>query len=150
MVQSVGLRKIILGTGYSTPGAEEIFWRITWLCISTLLIAYASYLYFGSVTFGAGEAKPVRIVDLVKEGKHHLSGTLFVPTPCHTLAVRTEEVAPDAYRLVFTTWQESTRWCPKSEVGRGFNTVVFAKPSGVTFTATVDGNDMPLEIATHR
>lgn len=144
------LRLVIVGKEYSTT-VSEVLWRLAWLSVLCCVVGYVSYLYFGSFRATPRNGPSVLITDEIKPaGEHHLSGIIPVPTPCHGLSVRTQEINLDHYRLDFTTWQEPARTCEPHEQTRNFSTVVFAPAVGVTFSATLDGEDIDLHVYTRR
>ena len=142
--------RTIIGGGHEplSSGTIELAWRIIWLSVCTFLIAYASFLYFGSISAAATKRlSSVQIVDVIKKtGEHHLSGTVVVPSECHGLTVRTEKKTEALYRLVFSTWQEPSRTCEPHDEKRAFTTVVFAPPTGIAFEATLDDVLIPITI----
>lgn len=147
-VQSVF--RFIFGThGPVSPGYSELFWQWIWILVSFLVLSYASYLYFGSVSDAYfGEDAPIPILDYIKkEGEHHLSGDIPVPSSCHGLTVTPVEVDETHYRLVFTTWQEPSRSCEPLGDTRAFSTIVFAPSTNVNFSAMIDDAELPIRIS---
>ncbi len=143
------LSRLILGVRSPSPsGYEEFFWRGVWIIASIVLVTYASYLYFGSVHAAYfGPSAPIPILDVLnKDGEHHLSGDIPVPSACHGLTVTTQTMSDTHFELMFTTWQEPARSCASVGDTRSFSTVVFAPRTGITFTARIDGNELPIRI----
>ncbi len=141
--------KIIFGSNErSSVGYEEFFWRALWIGASIIAVTYASYLYFGSVNAAYfGEPAPIPILDILsKEGEHHLSGDIPVPSSCHGLTVTTKALSETHFQLEFITWQEPTLSCEPLGYSRTFNTVVFAPSTGITFSARIDGEEVPIRI----
>ncbi len=141
--------RFVMGAHDPSPsGSSEFAWRVAWIVVSIVLVTYASYLYFGSVNAAFfGDPEPIPILDVIKkEGEHHLSGDIPVPTSCHGLTVVPHKVDETHFRLVFTTWQEPTRSCEPLGDRRSFSTVVFAPSTGITFSATLDEREFPIHI----
>lgn len=132
----------------ASVGTVEFFWSVAWLMTSALILTYVSYLYFGRISvFAESPVQQVTIMDVIsKQGEHHLSGTVRVPSPCHGLSVKTIALSDTAYQLAFTTWQEPSRTCEPHEQVRAFQTVVFAPSTGVSFVATLDGAALPVTV----
>jgi hypothetical protein len=131
-----------------STGSDEFFWRALWIVFSILAVSYASYLYFGSVHAAYfGEAPPIRILRVLKNGdEHHLSGNLPVPTTCHGLTVVPRAVSDTHFELAFTTWQEPARTCEPLGESRSFSTVIFSKTADISFSAILNGKELPIRI----
>ncbi len=143
------LSRFVLGVHNPTSsGYTEFLWRAAWILVSIIIITYASYLYFGSVNAAYfGEPEPIAILDILKkDGEHHLSGYVPVPSPCHGLTVTPKEIDETHYLLEFTTWQEPSRSCEPLGESRAFSTIVFAPSTGITFSAAVDEKELPIRI----
>ncbi len=132
----------------ASVGSAEFFWRAVWIVVIILTVTYASYLYFGSVNAAYfGEVAPIPILDVLsKEGEHHLSGDIPVPSSCHGLTVTTQALSDTHFQLEFITWQEPTLSCEPLGFTRTFNSVVFAPKTGITFSARIDGEELPIRI----
>jgi hypothetical protein len=128
---------------YSEPGSSELRWRMLWVAMGSCVIAYASYLYFGSLVADA-RPLPVELVSTVKKGEHQIRGLVIVPSDCHSVHTRTEEVSASVFRLEFITQQESSRVCDKVATTREFNTVIFTPLERITLLATIDGESVPV------
>ena len=126
----------------------EMFSRVVWFFVVASAVAYATYLVAGSIVNAqASDAyRPVVIRDELGPGVHHLSGMVMVPTLCHELTLRTEEVSATAYALLFRTWREPSMDCASEEVPRYFRAVLFAPAAGVEFIATLDGAGLPIVV----
>ena len=120
--------------------------RMLWIFVVASILAYATYLVAGTIVqaYASGENRPVLIRDELGAGVHHLSGMIMVPTPCYQLSVRTQEIAKDAFALVFRTWPEPSVECADEEVPRYFRAILFAPATGITFIATIDEITLPI------
>ncbi|OGG50793.1 hypothetical protein A2763_02610 [Candidatus Kaiserbacteria bacterium RIFCSPHIGHO2_01_FULL_54_36] len=127
---------------------REIVQRMVWFTIVASAIAYATYLVAGSIVSAQASRThaPIIIRDELGGGVHRLSGMVMVPTPCHELILRTEEVSKSDYALLFKTWREPSTVCEAEEVPRHFRAMLFAPASGVDFTATLDGKGFPIVV----
>lgn len=94
----------------------------------------------------AKEFERVVAIDSVLPGIHHLSGTVLVPSPCHTLSVDVERIGPADYHVMFKTWAEPYRDCDPAPTPKKFRTVTFAPSVGVTFTASLDEKPLPFHV----
>ena len=122
--------------------------RAAWFVVAASLIAYAGYLYVGSIVH-SGETiadHTVIIRDSISKGEHHVSGMLMVPSSCDELTLRVSEVKDDLYLLSFSTWSEPSILCDYTPTARVFDTVVFAPSIGVRFIATLDTVALPVAV----
>jgi hypothetical protein len=127
----------------------ELLRRCVWFFIVASAIAYSVFLVAGSfISAQAIDASHiVQVRDALAPNVHNLSGMVMVPTTCTQLSVRTEQVSPFVYQLVFSTWKEpSVQDCENDEVPRAFRAVLFAPATGVDITATLDGAPLTLAL----
>ena len=125
----------------------EFFWQMLWILIVGFAISYGSYLFFGTISIdGAKSTARIAAIDVVRAGEHHISGVVLVPSRCHMLSVKAQELSAFSYRLAFRTWQEPSRNCTQGQVAEGFNTIVFAPSLGVNFDATVNDTPVPFDL----
>lgn len=91
--------------------------------------------------------RPVLVRDTIGVGSHTLTGTIPVSSTCDEVTVKTEQVSSTTYALMFTTWREPhVPLCIEQEVTRQFRTIVFASSLGISFTATLDGEPIPIAV----
>ena len=127
---------------------SDVLLRVVWITTIVIAIAYACYLFFGSLvsTNISRAQKQVIANDIISPGEHHISGMIMVPTECDGLSVQVQQTTPFSYQLAFKTWQEPYRDCPSEPASRSFQTVTFAPAVGSTFSATLDGLPFPLTL----
>ncbi|MBI5456550.1 hypothetical protein HY969_02320 [Candidatus Kaiserbacteria bacterium] len=126
----------------------EVLWRLLWIACIAALIAYASFLFFGSVISKSNNPKREELitVDVISVGKHDLKGVIIVPSECHGVTQKTIQESPSRYHIQFTTWQEPYRDCPKIPAIHAFDATVFAPAVGVDFFASLDGKMLNMNI----
>lgn len=134
-----------------TRGTSEVVWQFLWLMTLGIAISYASYLFLGSIIMAGAAGTPPEIaaIDVIKPGEHHVSGVVLVPSQCHELSVTARKLSETAYQLVFKTWPEPARDCPRGAVTKPFETVIFAPSVGLSFSAIVDEKPVLLELLPH-
>lgn len=112
------------------------------------IIAYIIFLVFGNLVSAqiANDLKKVTVHDALGPGMHTLTGMVMVPTGCHRLFARTQEIDRENYLLLFNTWMDSAAVCNSDSVPRRFALTLFAPPVGVAFQATLNDIPIPLEI----
>lgn len=127
---------------------NDVSWHLLWVTIAAILIGYASFLLFGSFIEKEvrKEQHTALAIDRIGVGTHHISGRVTVPTSCHGLSVRTRQMTQTSYRLDFSTWQQPNRECAHEPFSHPFHVVTFAPSVGVEFTATLDGEMLPMRI----
>lgn len=115
--------------------------QIVWYTVVSVFAVFAFFMVIGSYSSAKSEAEEntVQLRDVISQGNHELSGYVMVPSACHQLRVRTEEVLPHVYKLIFTTWEETAVTCAKEPVSRSFRAAVSAPAVGVRFEASLDG-----------
>ncbi|MFZ2555781.1 MAG: hypothetical protein WAZ27_05260 [Minisyncoccia bacterium] len=123
----------------------EVITRFLSICIITILAGYASQLYFGSIVEAETERNRTRVevhdfLD-VKAKTHRLSGIIMLPTKCHSLSIKTKELAPGKYHVYFSTFGD-VHGCAQEPHAVPFRTIVNAPLVGVEFTASLDWHDM--------
>lgn len=119
----------------------ELFWRFTVYVVITALLSYATYLFFGNIV-QAETAKPLMRVeahDLLDPaaGTHRLSGMVMVPTPCHSIKVKTQELEPGKFHVYFSTFGDE-HGCEADPQPRTFRQTVKAPLIGTEFSASID------------
>ena len=112
------------------------------------LCAFGAFLVFGAIVDKQvqAETKKVVVSDALGQRVHRLSGMVLVPTNCHELTTRAEEIDPANYLLIFKTWQNPNRVCNNEEKPRPFNLTIFAPSVGIAFQATLDDVSIPLSV----
>ncbi len=130
---------------------DEFWWQTLWMATATVVIAYPSMLFLGSISVQRPLDDTIIAFDAVEGSTHTLTGTLVVPSECHGLGARVVELeaATSTYRIEFTTWQEPYRDCPRTRALKRFRVVTFA-PENVQFIATFDGDPLDLHVIEHR
>lgn len=122
-----------------------MLWAVVVLCA----IAYAAYLYFGSVATAEAEAerRTVEVFELIDHERdaHRLSGVLTVPSACHSISWETIQVEEKRYHIAFTTFGD-IHGCAKGPQARAFRTVIVAPAPGSTVTASLDNEPLVLRI----
>ena len=130
----------------------DFWWQTLWMATATVVIAYPSMLFIGSL----GPAHPfenaVIAFDQVDGTTHTITGTLVVPSECHGLEARVVELtaATSTYHIDFSTWQEPYRDCPRTPALKRFHIVTFAPNRGTVFTASLDDKPMQIHVIEHR
>lgn len=125
---------------------SEVMWRLLWIVCAASLVAYASYLFFGSTLAKEADHNSVIALDQVSAGKHELKGVIVIPSKCHGVSLKVMEFYPNYFHLRFQTWQEPYRDCPKELALHAFNTIIFGPSLGSTFLATLDGTLLDLHV----
>lgn len=91
--------------------------------------------------------RPILIRDTVGIGSHTLAGVVPVSSTCDEVIVYTEKVSDSLHKLIFSTWREpNISTCIDREQSREFRAVVFASSIGVSFTATLNGEPVPIAV----
>jgi hypothetical protein len=130
-----------------TVGVNELLWRLVVIAAVITVATYGIYLFFaGMISAESSEGPRIVAIDQVSPGEHDLSGVVVVPSVCHGLSVNTRKISVSEYHLFFQTWQEPTRICPDEPDTKPFRTTVYAPSVGVTFTATLDGEPIALQV----
>ena len=126
----------------------EVLWRFLWATCASGMVALASYVFLGSVLTGDHQASGKNVVakDLISAGEHEISGTIPVPNECDGITVQVKETSPYVYQLDFKTWEEPYRDCTREPAVRFFHAVTFAPAIGSTFSATLDGKPIDIQL----
>jgi hypothetical protein len=108
--------------------------------------SYLAFTLIGTIVEAQVEAELNKVIarDKIAVGVHNLSGMAMVPSTCHTLSVKAENVDVSNYVLLFTTWEDSARVCKEEPTPRQFHVTLFAPSTGVAFQATLDGKPISL------
>ncbi len=127
---------------------SEVMWRLLWIACTAMLVAYTSYLFFGSALSATVNPSDGNIIalDSISVGKHHLRGVIVIPSECHGVALNVRQTIPTLYHLEFQTWQEPYRDCPKGPKLHAFEIIVFAPSLGITFFASLDGKVLNVHV----
>lgn len=127
----------------------DMLQRLIWPIVICSVFALSVHLYFGNMfEVSADElARQVAVRDIYYpgEGKHEYMGMVMVPSRCHDLSVRSHDFDPDTTILVFETWEQPYRECPKDLVPQAFEITVFA-PENIEIKALLDGSFVPIRI----
>jgi len=121
--------------------------RIVWLAVVSGLFALSVHLFFGSIIAASADDLARQIVarDIYKDGAHHFSGMVMVPSQCHELVVRAQDLDANTVVIVFETWEQPYRTCTQDSVPRAFAIVAFA-PRDVEVKALLDGKVVPFRM----
>lgn len=121
-----------------------ILFRLFWALTVSSVVAYVVYLVIGTTIQAEADEYTKRIVarDVIDRGAHNLSGMVFVPTGCHELSVRAEELPDKIQHIVFSTWETPYAECAREPVPRAFTVVVFEANADVRFIATMDNEPL--------
>lgn len=122
--------------------------RLGWFAVVALVVAHGTYFLVGNAISAqaSGIYDPIVVRDSIGASSHTLSGMVQVPTACDELSLNTIKRSSTEVELVFTTWHEPSVTCKEESVPRSFHAMVFAPSAGVTFTATLDGESLPITI----
>lgn len=91
--------------------------------------------------------RPILIRDKIGAGTHILSGVVPVSSSCDEIIVYTEKISDSLYAIIFSTWREPyISPCIEREVSREFRAVIFASSLGVSFTASLNGEPVPIAV----
>lgn len=127
----------------------EVAARFLLICVITTLAGYASQLYFGSIVAAETERNRTRIevYDLLdaRAQTHRLSGIIMLPSACHSVSIKTKELAPGKYHVYFSTFGE-VHGCKNESRPYAFRTSVQAPLIGTEFTASLDWHDLDFVI----
>jgi hypothetical protein len=131
---------------------DEFWWQTLWMATATVVIAYPTMLFIGSLSPSHEFERAVIALDEIDGSMHTLTGTLVVPSECHGLEARVVETnaTSSSYHILFTTWQEPYRDCPRVSALKRFRVVLFAPPEGARFSASLDGAVMQLHVVETR
>ncbi len=126
----------------------DVLWRVCWFVAVAATVAYASYLFFGSIIKAEADQALSTITarDVIARGEHSLSGMVMVPSDCHGLSLRVRHASGNDYILDFSTWEEPYRDCPQEPTPRAFHATTFASSIGTSFSAYLDGAPVPLVV----
>jgi hypothetical protein len=119
---------------------NEFLWRFIWIVVLTSAVAYASYLFFGSIVQAQTEVPlEVDVYDFidVSARTHRLSGIIMVPTKCHSIVVKSKELSRGKYHIYFSTFGDE-HGCAPDPHPMAFRTIIDAPLVGVEFTASLD------------
>ena len=121
---------------------------LVWLVLILFIGLDATFLVANEmVRANLKPVRPVLVRDTIGVGSHTLSGTIPVSSTCDEVTVKTEQVSTTTYALMFTTWREPhVPLCIEREVTRQFRAIIFASSLGVSFTATLDGEPIPIAV----
>lgn len=124
---------------------REVVHNILWAALVIALIAYASFLFFGSIFASAAEnsLKTVLVRDtLMGDGSHRLSGMVMVASACDEISSTPKKVAEGEYQLLFNTWREPYTDCTSELTPRAFHIILFVN-NHAHYTAVLDGVSLP-------
>ena len=131
--------------GAYTVHMADMIRRLVWFGIVAFAFAFAIFAILGNfAALGAENGGPVPVRDIISPDTHMLSGMILLPLACDELTVQTQQISANVYDLAFTTWEDPSVPCPETPTPRTFQAVTFAPATGVTFTATLDGNAFPI------
>lgn len=123
--------------------------RFLSICAITFLAGYASQLYFGSIVEAETERNRTRVevYDLLdaQQKTHRLSGIIMLPSACHSVSIKSKELAPGKYHVYFSTFGE-VHGCTAEPHPHSFSTTIRAPLVGVEFTGSLDWHDMDFVI----
>lgn len=130
---------------------DDFWWQTLWMATATVVIAYPSMLFIGSIAPREPFERTVIAFDEIAGDTHTITGTLVIPSECHGLDATVRESATSSqYHIAFTTWQEPYRDCPRTPALKRFRIITFA-PSHVSgFSASLDGAPIELQVIEHR
>ncbi len=118
-----------------------------WAAVAGALISYCSLLFMGSLDRGNPLSGAVVIFDAVEGMTHTLTGSIAMPSPCHTLDARVVESSVNNTRHVeFTTWRDPLRDCDESPTMQRFRLVTFIPESDPRFSASLDGERLKVQV----
>lgn len=100
--------------------------------------AYVCFLFWGSL-FEAEHKSRIAIRDSIRPGRHAISGTLSVPSPCHQVSLETIQLNAFTYGIQLNTWKEPSVRCYDEVTARSFYTEVRAPALGVQFVVFLNG-----------
>jgi len=131
---------------------DEFWWQTLWMATATVVIAYPTILFIGSLNPAHPYERAVITLNEIEGTTHTLTGTLVVPSECHGLEARVIETenASSSYHLLFTTWPEPYHDCPRATALKRFRVVMFAPHEGAHFTASLDGQPLQLHVVESR
>lgn len=131
---------------------DEFWWQTLWMATATVVIAYPTMLFIGGLSPTHEYERAVIALNEIDGTTHTLTGTLVVPSECHGLEARVveTEAATSTYHILFTTWQEPYRDCPRASALKRFRVVLFAPAEGTNFTASLDGTALQLHVVESR
>jgi hypothetical protein len=121
---------------------------IVWFVL-ILLVGFGATLIVANEVVRANlkPIKPILIRDKVGVGSHILSGVVPVSSSCDEVIVYTDKISDSLYAIIFTTWREPyISSCVERELSREFRAVIFAASIGVSFTATLNGEPIPIAV----
>jgi hypothetical protein len=126
---------------------DDALKRAGWIVI---LVFAGSYVTFVSADFvfnrTTASTTPIVARDIERDGEHHLTGVVLVPSTCDEINVATEQLGDNSFRLKFTTWEEPAVKCFQAPVERVFDVALFAATSDVAFSATLDKKEIPIAV----
>ncbi|MBI5004294.1 hypothetical protein HZC00_04325 [Candidatus Kaiserbacteria bacterium] len=90
---------------------------------------------------------PILIRDMIGVGSHTLSGTVPITSSCDEVVVYTQRISDSSYLIIFNTWREPyITSCVTQNSTRDFRAIIFAASIGVSFTATLNGESIPIAV----
>ena len=126
--------------------------RLAIFAVFASLFSYVVLFIGGSFVQAnaASERAPIIILDTVGVASHKLSGSLLLPSICDYLSVYVKDISTTTYQLAFITWQDPSIRCVPTSVARSFEAIAFATSTGITFQATLDGQNIPILVGSDR
>jgi hypothetical protein len=120
---------------------NSFLWSFMSLAVFAIVLSYGSHHFFGSIVRAEIE-KPltrVEVYDLIDTVKktHRLSGIIMVPTKCHSIKMKTEELEPGKYHVYFSSFGD-VHGCEQDPHAISFSGHVVAPLVGAEFTASLD------------
>ena len=129
---------------------DDFWWQTLWMATATVVIAYPSMLFIGSLGPRAPFEHAIIAFDQIAGETHTITGTIVVPSECHGLEAKVLETsASTTHHIAFSTWQEPYRDCPRASALKRFRIITFA-PAKTAFTASLDGDPVDIQVIEHR
>lgn len=127
----------------------RIAWRLFYFALLASALAYVVYLIGGATIYAQEELRQrtVWVRDHVSPNMHRLAGMVTLPSSCMELTVKTVQLSPSAFTLIFETWEHPYVECEHVPTRVAFHEIVFAPALGITFIATLDGKPLPIIVA---
>ncbi len=122
--------------------------RLLWFICLGACLALGAHLFFASYLTADAQASnySLSVHDRYANGVHSISGMYTVPSECHDLFVRAQDINGSMTALVFETWEQPYRDCKHEPTPRAFQVQVFGS-SALEFRAIANNNWIPIRIA---
>lgn len=126
--------------------------RLLLFTFAASLVAGGILIIVGKLVFAhaAGEYEPSVIQESVRVTNgivtHHLTGMVEVHNTCNVLLQHIKQVDSTLFKIVFSTWRESSVECRNEKTPRHFRDSVTTATRDVVFIATLDGAPIPITI----